>query len=385
MNSNSQLQAPSLSRPLKSPRLREARFDDYPLVAALAHKFGLGFEDDEAWQHLWKNNPAYRDLQGKLAIGWVLEDADGRIAGYLGNIPLHYEFEGRSVLASATRSWVVDIAYRGYALTLLSPFFQQKDVDLFLGTSVNSQSAVASSVFKNVRVPVGEWDRSLFWITHPRGFTDSFLTKKGLAFAKGFSYPVALALSLRDRVRGSGFRNGANDPSVVPVESFDERFDDFWAALRKKKSGILLAVRNRETLDWHFKFARRRNEVWIYTFKGVTGMSGYAVFLRQERQQVGLNRVCLADFQCLDEGKSRTFFMAAVWAAFERCRCESVHMLELIGLPPDLQASAEVAAPHHRKLDNWMYFYKSNNPALTEKLKSPESWEPSLFDGDSSL
>lgn len=232
MNSDSEVQAASLSRSLKSPRLREARFDDHPLVAALAHKFGLSFEDDSAWQHLWKDNPAYREMQGKFPIGWVLEDADGRIPGYLGNIPLHYEFEGRNVRASATRSWVVDTAYRGYALMLLSPFYKQANVDLFLGTSVNSQSAVASSLFKNVRVPVGEWDRSLFWITHPRGFTDSFLTKKGWGFAKGFSYPVALGLAVRDRVRGSGFRNGANDPSVVAVEGFDERFDDFWAALR---------------------------------------------------------------------------------------------------------------------------------------------------------
>jgi len=385
MNSDSQVQAPPQSRLAKSPTLRETRFGDYAQIAALARKFGLGFEEEAVWQHLWTNNPAYREIQGNFPIGWVLEDAEGRIRGYLGNIPLNYELEGKRLLAAATRSWVVESAYRGYALLLLRPFYQQTNVDLFLGTSVNSQSGVASSLFKNVPVPVGAWDRSLFWITHARGFTDSFFTKKGWNFAKPYSYPVALGLSLRDRVRGSGFRKSVCDPAVVSTENFDECFDDFWSELRKKKARLLLGMRDRTTLDWHFSFALRRKETWIYTLRAAGRMLGYAVFLRQERPQVGLNRVCLVDFQCLENEKSSNFFMAALWSAFGRCRQESIHMLELIGLPPAFEANAELAAPHHRKLDSWMYFYKTNNAALASTLKSPTVWEPSLYDGDSSL
>jgi hypothetical protein len=385
MNSDSQLQTPAQPQPAISPRLREARFDDYAQIAALARRFGLGFEDEAVWRHLWKDNPAYRAIQDKFPIGWVLEDGGGGIRGYLGNIPLNYELEGKRLLAAATRSWVVDSAYRGYALLLLRPFYQQASVDLFLGTSVNSQSLVASSLFKNVRVPVGDWDRSLFWITHSRGFTDSFFTKKGWNFAKPFSYPVSLGLSLRDRLRGSGFRQGACDPAVVSLEDFDERFDAFWSELRKKKAGLLLGVRDRETLDWHFRFALRSKEAWVYMFSAAGRMIGYAIFLRQERPQVGLNRVCLVDFQCLDDTRCSNFLLAALWSAFERCRQESIHMLELIGLPPALEGSAELAAPHHRKLDSWMYFYKTNHAELGSILKSPVVWEPSLYDGDSSL
>jgi hypothetical protein len=385
MNSDFQVQAALKSRSSKPAKLREACFEDHSAISGLAHKFGLGFEDNAAWQHLWRENPAYRGLEGKFPMGWVLEDSQGDVCGYLGNVPLSYELESKRLLAAATRSWVVDSAYRGYALMLLSPFYRQTSVDLFLGTSVNSQSGVASTLFKNVPVPVGAWDRSLFWITHARGFTESFFAKKGWKFAKPFSYPVALGLSLRDRVRRSGFRNGGSDLALTQLESFDERFDDFWAELRKRKSGVLLAVRDRETLDWHFKFALQRREAWIYILNGAGGMAGYAVFLRQERRQVGLSRVCLVDFQCLDAEKSAGFFMAVLWAAFERCRKASMHMLELIGLPPALETNAELAAPHHRRLDNWMYFYKANNAALAAKLQNPAVWEPSLFDGDSSF
>lgn len=385
MNPDLEDQAARQSGKPRSPKLREARFDDHAQVAALARGFGLGFEGDTAWQHLWKNNPAYRGIENKFPIGWVLEDAAGAVRGYLGNVPLNYELEGRRLLAAATRSWVVDSAYRGYALMLLSPFYRQSNVDLFLGTSVNSQSGVASSLFNNVRVPVGAWDRTLFWITHARGFTDSFFTKKGWTFAKAFGYPVSLGLSLRDRVRGSGFRKTENNGPLVALESFDERFDAFWAELRKKKAGQLLAVRDRETLEWHFKFALSRKDAWIYTLTGADGLAGYAIFLRQERQQIGLNRVCLVDFQCLDAARCANFFMAALWAAFEHCRQDFTHMLEVIGLPPALEAKAELAAPHHRRLDYWMYFYKTNNPALAAKLENPAVWDPSLFDGDSSL
>jgi hypothetical protein len=385
MNSNFQVEATEQSRHSKPPVLREARFDDYAQVAPLARRFGLVFEDEDAWQHLWKANPAYQEIDCKVPIGWILENTEGRICGYLANVPLNYELEGRRLLAAATRSWVVEASCRRHALMLLDPFYRQANVDLFLSTSVNSQSGAASTLFKNIRVPVGAWDRSIFWITHARGFTDSFFAKKGWNFAKPFSYPVSLGLSLRDRVTGSGFRKDSGDPTLVPLENFDERFDDFWAGLRKKKAGVLLGLRNRETLEWHFHFALRRKELWIYTWNKAGGIAGYAVFLRQERKQVGLNRVFLVDFQCLDDDKSTSFFMAALWAAFERCRQESIHMLELIGLPPALLAKAELAAPHHRKLDYWMYFYKTNNAALGAKLSKQAVWEPWLFDGDSSF
>jgi hypothetical protein len=365
--------------------LREARFDDYAQVAAMARRFGLGFEDEADWQHLWKKNPAFQEVGCKFPIGWVLQDAEGRVCGYLGSVPLRYELAGERLLVAATRSWVVDASYRRYSLMLLGPLYQQANVDLFLSTSVNAQSGLASTLFKNIRVPVGAWDRCIFWITHARGFTESFFVKKGWNFAKAFSYPVSLGLSLRDRVAGSGLGKSLSGSELVPLETFDGRFDDFWTALRKKKASVLLGVRNRETLDWHFRFALRRKDVWIYTCNGAGGMAGYAVFLRQQRQQVELDRVCLIDFQCLDDEKCETFFLAALCAAFERCREESVHMLELIGLPPILQARAELAAPYHRNLDYWMYFYKPNNSALTAKLKNPAVWEPWLFDGDSSF
>lgn len=385
MSAPPQVKALPAQKSSKPPKLREARFDDYAQAAALARKFDLDAEEYPAWTNLWTDNPAYREVQGRVPMGWVLETAEGRMAGYLGNIPLMYELEGRQLLAATTRSWVVDSDYRPYSLLLVGTYFQQPNVDLFLPTSVNSQSAMPLSVFQCARAPVGSWDRTLFWITNPQGFSESYFRKKGWAAARALSYPTAFGMSLRDYLRGSRFRNRTRDVAVVSCSDFDHRFDAFWSALRQAKSGILLAVRNREVLKWHFKFALLRNEAWIYTVEDQGRLVAYGVFLRQDRSLVGLKRVCLADFQCLDPEKSSSILVAMLREAYDRCRRESVHMLELVGVTPFLETATSSASPHQRQLPAWMYYYKANDRALSEKLQNAALWEPSIFDGDSSL
>jgi hypothetical protein len=376
------LSASKSSKPLK---LREVRFDDHSQVAALALKFGLDADDPPAWKSLWMDNPTFREIKVKFPMGWVLETADGNIAGYLGNIPMRYELEGRRILVATGRSWVVDAAYRPYSLLLMGTYFQQTNVDLFLTTSVNSQSAVPLSAFQWVRVPKGAWDRTLFWITYPQGFSESYLRKKGWPAARLLSYPLSLGISFRDRVRGDRFLKTGSNFEVLSCKAFDDRFDAFWAALKKRKSKVLLAVRDRETLEWHFKSALLNNIAWVYTLEDSRGLIAYAVFLRQDRRLVGLKRVCLVDFQCLQQEKAPALLTAMLRAAFERCRQESVHMLELVGPTPLLEECAERASPHRRQLANWMYFYKTDDRILSEKLLNADVWEPSVFDGDSPL
>jgi len=354
-------------------------------VAALASKYRLYVESYPEWTHLWTNNPAYRDIKDKFPMGWVLENGEGGISGYLGNIPLNYELEGKRLLAAATRAWVVDTAYRSYSPLLLGTFFQQRNVDLFLNTTVSAESAHAYSIFEGIRMPVGAWDRTLYWITHHRGFTESFLRGKGVALAKPLSYALSMGVFLPDQLKRSRFQRNGTVVTVPPCASFDDRFEAFWAVLRKKKSNLLLAVRSREALQWHFEFALRQNAAWIYMVEGNSGLAAYSVFLRQDNLETGLTRVRLADFQCLDQERVPDLLTAMLQAAMDRCLQESIHMLELIGLTPALETKLECLSPHRRQLPTWMSYYKPNNVALAESLKDAAVWEPWLFDGDSSL
>ena len=250
---------------------------------------------------------------------------------------------------------------------------------------MNSQSAAAYSTFQGVPVPLGAWDRTLFWITHYQGFVESFLRRRGMRPAKPLSYPLSAGAFLYDCFKKNRFQEKGRGVTVLPCPSIVERFDSFWAALKKKKSNLLLAVRNREALDWHFKFALQRGTAWIYVVEGNSGLAAYSIFLRHDFPPIGLRRVRLVDFQCLDQERAPDLLMAMLEAGVHRCRQESIHMLELDGVTPAFEERLERASPHHRHLPNWLYFYKARTPALSEILKNVAVWEPSLFDGDSSL
>jgi hypothetical protein len=349
----------------------------------LASRFDLHIESYPAWTHLFSKNPAYRASQGRIPIGWVL-DVDGSIAGYLGNIPLSYHLEGRTYLAATTRAWVVDTPYRSYSPLLLATYFQQRNVDLFLSTTVNSQSEAAYSSFQSSRVPVGAWDRTLFWITNYRGFIASYLRKSASSLAQPLSYSLSAGLYLRDQIKRSRLPKD-NGILVLAATSFDERFQKFWERLREQKSKTLIADRSQEALDWHFKFALQQNSAWIYTAEGTSGLIAYAVFLRHDFPQVGLTRMRLADFQCVVPENSLKILTTMLATAADRCRRESIHMFELVGVTPALEHRLRSSSPHSRQLGSWLSYYKVNNASLAGVLKSADVWEPSLFDGDSSL
>jgi hypothetical protein len=384
MNAVPHNQPTPASRPQKPPKLRVARFEDHAQIAPLVSRFDLNIESFPGWQHLWSDNPAYREIQDKFPMGWVLENAEGAVCGYLGNVPLDYELGGKKLLAATTRAWVVDTPYRSYSPLLLGTYFQQKNVDLFLSTTVNAQSAPAYSIFEGIPVPRGAWDRTLFWITNYQGFMQSYFRQKGSAMAQALSYPLSVGLFLRDQIKRS--RIAANRGiDVRSCPAFDERFDSFWEALRRKNSKILLAVRTREALAWHFKNSLQQNTAWIYTIEDAGGISAYAVFQRSDYRQIGLTRMRLVDFQCLDQERAPEMLKAMLDAASNRCRKESIHMLEFVGPNPEVERWLEDTSPHGRPLSAWLYFYKAGNAALGQTLKNPEIWEPSLFDGDSSL
>ena len=109
-------------------KFRQATFDDYDEIALLATRYRLEPETREDWVHLWANNPVYHQLPN-WPIGWVFENEDKRIVGYIGNVPLLYEMGGQRLTVAASRGFVVDIPYRSYSLSLLNQFFKQKAVE----------------------------------------------------------------------------------------------------------------------------------------------------------------------------------------------------------------------------------------------------------------
>jgi hypothetical protein len=378
------------ARPLARPRthkgpakVREASFEDYSQITDVQIRNGLASRSCTEWMALWKGNPVYEQLKGGWPIGWVLETDDGDIVGSIDNVPCGYHLRGRELCAAAACSWAVDPAYRSYSMLLLDRLTTQKGVDFALSTTVSSNSEPALKFFKWSLVPVGKWHKSAFWITNYPGFVQSVLSMKSVPLARLISYPVSTALFCWDMLKDTGMRVNGSAADVELCSGFDSRFDRFWDELKTENDGVLLAVRNQETLSWHFRYALMRRNTWILTVSNGSRLVAYGIFDRQDNAAFGLKRVRLVDFQALN-GSEKALLPMLCWM-LKVCREEGVHILENVGCWLDRPGLPPIRAPYYRTLHSSMYYYKAGDPALSETLKVPAVWAPSSFDGDVSL
>ena len=369
------------AKPARAPKLREASFKDHAQIASLESRHGLAPKDYDEWSHLWLGNPLYRELQAGWTVGWVLENEDNQIVASIGNIPLLYEFEGKRIIATSGRAWVADPAYRSFSPALLERVINQPGIDLYLNNTMTAEAAPCFRMFGCPRVPMGLWDESAFWITNYRGFLESFLVLKNCPLSKTLSYPLSAAVFLKDLFSKKALRDG--EVEVPACSGFDERFDHFWAELKARNPHLLLAVRTREQLEWHYKYALLDHRLWILTVVRGSRLLAYATFERRDRPESGLKRMTLVDFQSLDQ--STTFLLPLLFRALRKCQEERIHVLESMGRWLAQGELMEVFAPYRRKLRAWSYFYRTNNPQLAESLKVPGTWAPSLYDGNASL
>jgi len=312
----------------------------------------------------------------------VLEDGDGRIVGHLGNIPLEYVWRGRNWLAATSRTWVVDQAFRAFAPLLLDCHFSQKNVDIFVHPTVNAAASAAYTTFGARRVPVGQWDRAVFWITGYRGMIEAWLKMRRVPFRKALSYGGATALFLRDKIK----QKPSPRTRAIQFEvchTFDDRFENFWHELKARDHKLLLAVRSREALQWHFKYAFAERKLFVIVAIRDHRIYAYAIFLRYDNHRLGLRRIRLVDFQAL-ECRDAVLSASLSWIR-ETCRREEIHTFEVIGLRSIGNNNIEASAPHSRFLPAWLYYYHVPDPGLAEELADPYVWNPCAYDGDASL
>jgi hypothetical protein len=373
---------PRAPRPQVGQRvcLREATFEDYPQIAVLSIRYGLRVRRYEEWADLWTTNPAYLQLGGKWPIGWVLHRGN-EIVGYIGNIPALYELQRRTLLTALGCCWVVDAPYRGYSILLMDKFLTQNSPELFLGSRANAEASNVLDVLGASRVPVGQWDRTTYWITAYHAFATEWLRRKQIPAAPAGALPIALALRIRDMFHKRQLRAERRGVELRWLESFDARFDDFWQVLKREKQEQLLCVRTQDMLRWHFRPAEARKKLWILTAQENERLVAYSIFLK--RSYNGCTRALLADFQQI--GGRADLIEPMLAAALDRCSKEIVPRLEIVGLRAgDLEVKG--LAPYERPLPAWTFYFKANDRAgLAKVLRNPEVWSPSMMDGDGTL
>jgi hypothetical protein len=367
-----------------SLRIRQAGFEDYGPIAAVQARNGLAVRSYEDWLALWSANPIYKQRSGDWPIGWVLETGSGEIVGSISNIPLAYQFRGRELLAVTSCSWAVDPKYRSYSMQIMSCLMRQKDIDLFICTTVSPASeSCYRDGFQFSKPPAGSWNNAAFWITHYRGFAECALKSKSVPLSGVFSHPVSAALWCWDRVRNVAVRVPKTNSEIEMGSGFDARFDEFWEELKYQKRNSLLAVRTREALAWHFRYSLKSGTLRILTVSRGGRLIAYAIFDRPDNAALGFKRVRLVDFQAL-EGSGKELARVLHWM-LRKCREEGIHVLETSGCWLDQPGWTRIPAPYRRTLRSWTYYYRAADKNLSEALADTAVWAPSSFDGDASL
>ncbi len=367
--------------PLAQPRLRPARFDDYHAIQRLESSHGLLTPPQEDWRAVWLDNPLWRRLGSDWPIGWVLEDAGGRVVGSLSNVPSLYHFRRRELICANGRAWVVSSAYRGFALSLMDTYFNQPGADLFINTTVNAMAVETFSAL-SARVPLGDWASASFWVTGYRGFAKAALRILEVPLSDLLAPPMSVALRIRDFFRKKAFPQVADSVSVGECTSFDERFDSFWEELVQLHPDKLLAARDSRSLAWHFAVPLRAGRLWILTASRNGRLRAYCTVLRHDAR-CGMRRMRLIDYQSLEPDED--LLPALLRAALRRCAADNIYTLENLGSGVPKMREFDRLAPYRRKLLAWAFYYHAADPRLAAQLDDPAVWDPSTFDGDASF
>ena len=366
--------------------VREVQFSDYAAVRDVVIRNGLATQwPMDCWVGLWQENPAMPQNQ-PMPIGWVLEQA-GEIGGYLGNIPMHYQFQGKRLLAAAAHKFAVNVDYRSQTLRLVAAFFAQKNVDLFLNTSANAPSASVFRMCKSEQIPQPDYDKALFWIVNTSGLVESVLRNRGygsvLATAGGAALTPALKIDGLLRRRGPLAGSAALETSVLEPRGIGDEFDEFWQRTVAERHQCLLADRSRLALRWHFgNLGAGARQAKFVCARRSCKLVGYAVLISEDSRGSGLRRSHIADL--IAENDDPRVIDTLLNAAFRQARAEGRHILELIGFPARIRNRLAAGHAYTRQLQSWMFWYKAA-PSLRERCKDGNVWYGCLYDGDASL
>jgi hypothetical protein len=364
--------------------VREAQFSDFERVSAMNRRLGQGADSLENWQRLWRDNPALSG--GRVArVGWVLESG-GEVAGFLGSIPLEVSFGGTTLEAAATCRLAVEPAHRSATHLLVTSFFRQKNVDLFLNTSATVAAGKIMTALRAVPLPQPDYGEVLFWVLRPRTFAQAVLQRAG--FSRGVSMfgstagGTALRADIALRRRGPRSWQQSLSVTEMRVDEMGADFAAFWAA-REHKSAALFAKRTPEIMRWHFQAPGSRKLATVLACrKGDGVLAGYAI-VRHEPAKDSLQRSVVADLMTASDDP--TIIDALIAAAHRVARRAGSAVLEVLGYPSEIRAALRRWRPYARQYPACPYFFKARDAALQKNLSMPDAWYACPYDGDATL
>ncbi|MFC1511036.1 hypothetical protein ACFL5U_01455 [Candidatus Margulisiibacteriota bacterium] len=233
--------------------LRNARTDDLTTLWPLCSKYFTSCENSsyedfvKLWEYRW-NSPARAEND---PLGWVLEDEQGRVKGFLANIPLMIRSGAELIKGYAASTWVAEPSVRKNSLDLFRRFRRFSQNTFLLDATA---SFVASRVCKRLGltpIHTQKCQQRYLWVMDPVNYLKAIksgrtniITK--IILTKPFLYLAVLFFSVYLYYKKSEVYSNQPSFKFLPVKEFDHEYDMFWDSIKlglgivhERKSGFM--------------------------------------------------------------------------------------------------------------------------------------------------
>lgn len=315
-----------------NPIVRPLQLEDYLRSADFLLSFRAQHREREYWlerfSFWWENNPFFKD---SMVRGWLLV-AEGKVVGFLGSIPLSYQWNHEPCQAMTPTTWYVLPEYRQFALSLFleqldaaenallwdaTPTEQVRAISLSLGfTPVAYSCRRACYVFKDMA-------SILDWHLRTRGMESWWPARlrRLTSFWPGKLAPVNRLPS------GYAVR-------ILPdAAAVDASFDQLWERTRHLKAHT--RIRSAQWVRWYCFGFNGQKKTLVACYRDDT-LAAYGIFYRTSKRSSTTGALPGQFLECLDSWQDPDHPEAMELVldhALERTRLENYLGLALFDFP----------------------------------------------------
>lgn len=230
----------------------------------------------------WRENPA---SSSDIPYGWLIEDGDCEILGFIGNIPVAFQVHGAKHTAIAGTSWCTKPSARGFnSLNLVRTFTQQEHGAVLINNTPNEAAQKVFPKFGYQTVQLPQDGVEYWYVRNYDGFLSlldrQYLTSQPLReVIRGMKYPLKhispFIQSFKDRCLP---KRTDSRLSFSLCRECGDSFSELWEAHRNADQMTL--YRDAETLNWLYfaKSVADKRHVIACNLEETGELVGYAAF-----------------------------------------------------------------------------------------------------------
>jgi hypothetical protein len=374
---------------MSAQNIRTVKEDEFESVAEFLSRWHN--HSPETWMQRfeiwWKQNPA-RNCE--IPYGWIIEEKNAEILGFIGNIPVSFQISGKKDTAIAGTSWCTKPSARGFtSLKLIQTFTKQNAGRLLLNNTPNeaAQKVFPKYDYHCVQLP---HDGMEYWyVRNYDGFLSlldrQYFTSETLRdVIKGLKYPLKYLSPVIRGIKEWSLPDLKDAGLVFSLcRECGDQYTDLWESHRI--SDQMTLYRDAETLNWLFfsKNVAEKRHVIACHLEETDELVGYAVFDDLYADEGGGYILQLKDM--FVPGMSAQFLLLLIEYSFQLAKETNDDALSLWSVNETMSLLLNRHIRTRRRVSK-PYFYKCGDKYNINNIKYySNSFVPSFIDPDGGL